>query len=78
MRTVFLPTADVGVSATAMDWNVRTLLRSFLLAGGLVYLAAGVLSGTPSQLVIGGVAAALGAFGLWWEFKQSQNIGESK
>lgn len=52
-----------------MRWSIRTLLRSFLLAGGIVYLVSGVLTDTPTYLLIGGIAAAFGAFGLWIEYR---------
>ena len=54
-----------------MDWHPRTLVRIFLLVGGLVYVGSGVLSGSLAQLALGVAATALGAFGLWWEFRES-------
>lgn len=51
-----------------MKWNVRTILRSFLVAGGIVYVASGVLTWTPLYLAIGAVATAVGLIGLWMEY----------
>ena len=54
-----------------MDWHPRTLVRIFLLVGGLVYVGSGLLSGSLPQLALGVAAAALGAFGLWWEYREA-------
>ncbi|MFP4626474.1 MAG: hypothetical protein ACLFNI_07775 [Natronomonas sp.] len=51
-----------------MEWTFRTVVRGFLLVGGLIYVAWGILDGTQVTLVVGIIAALLGAFGLWWEF----------
>jgi hypothetical protein len=54
-----------------MDWQLRTLVRIFLVVGGLWYLITGALSGAVPSMALGAVATALGAFGLWWEFRDS-------
>lgn len=51
-----------------MDWSFRTLVRGFLLVGGLAYVAWGILDDSMVTLGFGILAAAIGAFGLWWEF----------
>lgn len=50
-----------------MDVTPRTLLRAFLLVGGLAFLGFGLLESSMFHLGIGILAGALGAFGLWWE-----------
>lgn len=56
-----------------MDWHPRTLVRIFLVVGGLVYLISGVTSGSAPALALGAAAMALGAFGLWWEFRDAES-----
>lgn len=55
-----------------MAWHLRTLVRIFLVVGGLYYLITGALSGSVPSMALGGVATALGGFGLWWEYRDSQ------
>jgi hypothetical protein len=50
-----------------MDVTGRTLLRVFLVVGGIAILVLGIVSDDPFQAGLGAVATALGAFGLWWE-----------
>ncbi len=45
----------------------RTLLRAFLLLGGLAYVLFGVVAGTSLDIGIGLLAATVGGIGLWWE-----------
>lgn len=60
-----------------MDWDGRTLLRGFLLVGGLLFLGAGLVRGELFDVGIGAFAAVLGGFGLWWEHnRQSTADGE--
>lgn len=60
-----------------MDWDARTLLRGFLLVGGLFFLGAGLVRGELFDVGVGGFAAVLGGFGLWWEYnRQSSAEGE--
>lgn len=54
-----------------MDWHLRTLVRIFLVVGGLWYVLTGVSSGSVPSMALGGVATALGAFGLWREYGES-------
>ncbi|MEF8775851.1 MAG: hypothetical protein V5A43_05025 [Haloarculaceae archaeon] len=54
-----------------MDWHLRTLVRIFLVVGGLVYVVSGVMSGSLPAMALGAAATALGAVGLWWEFRDS-------
>lgn len=51
-----------------MDWTFRTVVRAFLLVGGVIYVVWGALDGSMVRLGLGVVAALLGAFGLWSEF----------
>lgn len=53
--------------AIPMDWTFRTILRGFLLVGGLAFVGFGAVEGTLFDLGIGIVAAVLGALGLWRE-----------
>lgn len=47
--------------------DFRTLVRGFLVLGGLAYAAFGVLAGSTVTVGFGVLAALLGAFGLWWD-----------
>ena len=58
-----------------MDWSFRTLLRAFLLVGGLVYALTGVLQGSMFDTGLGAVAVVLGAVGLWWEWQARESSG---
>ena len=51
-----------------MDWSFRTVVRAFLLVGGLVYVGWGVLDGSMVTIGLGVLAAVLGVIGLWSEF----------
>lgn len=53
-----------------MDIAPRTVLRAFLLVGGLTFIGFGLLDSSMFHLGLGVLAAALGAFGLWWERRQ--------
>lgn len=50
-----------------MDWDARTLLRGFLLIGGLLFVGVGLVRGEPFDVGIGAFAAVLGGFGLWYD-----------
>lgn len=54
-----------------MDWTYRTLLRIFLLLGGIVFVVQGVLDDAIFDLLLGIAATLLGATGLWWEWNQA-------
>lgn len=56
-----------------MDWHLRTLVRIFLVVGGLVYVVSGVTSGSVPAMALGAAATALGAFGLWWDYRDSES-----
>ncbi|WP_418282953.1 hypothetical protein [Halorubrum sp. DTA98] len=47
-----------------MNWRFRTLVRLFLLLGGAVFFATGVLGGDPFETLIGAAGILLGAVGL--------------
>lgn len=55
----------------AMNWNFRTYLRLFLVLGGIVFFAFGVLDGEPLQVALGAVALAVGGGGLGYEWRQT-------
>ena len=55
-----------------MDLGFRTLVRVFLLVGGLVFAATG---GSTVRVGFGVGAALLGGFGLWWELRESSTDG---
>jgi len=52
-----------------MDWTIRTVMRVFLLVGGLVFVVRRALEGETFELGLGVVAVFLGALGLWWEWQ---------
>lgn len=54
-----------------MDVSPRTLLRIFLLIGGVWMIWLWMSDGSTLNLAIGVLAAAVGGFGLWWEYQQS-------
>lgn len=51
--------------------DFRTLVRVFLVVGGVLYAAFGLLDGSSLQAGFGVLAALLGAFGLWWDRRES-------
>lgn len=55
--------------------SFRTLLRGFLLVGGLVFALTGLLQGSTFDIVLGAVAALFGAVGLWWEWQNRETDG---
>lgn len=50
-----------------MSIEFRTLVRVFLLVGGVAYAAFGAVSGSAFQVGFGVLAALVGGFRLWWE-----------
>lgn len=60
-----------------IDPDFRTVLRGFLLVGGIIFVVWGAIEGTPLNLGLGSVATVLGAVGLWWEWRtQSEDVEE--
>lgn len=55
-----------------MDVTPHTLLRGFLLIGGLAFVIYGLVDWSLFNLGLGIVAAVLGGFGLWWEFQTAR------
>jgi len=53
-----------------METDFRTLVRGFLLVGGIAFAAFGVVEGSTFNVGFGVVAAFLGGFGLWWERRE--------
>lgn len=53
-----------------MNRDFRTLLRGFLLVGGLVFFGLGVARGDLFNVGLGALAAVLGGFGLWWDYNR--------
>lgn len=56
--------------STATTSTGRTLLRGFLLVGGLALLGLGIAEGSRFNIGIGILATLLGGFGLWWEWNR--------
>ncbi len=56
-----------------MHWNARTVVRAFLLFGGLAFLVSGLVGGEVLTAGIGAVALVLGAVGLAAEWTGSSN-----
>lgn len=54
-----------------MHWNARTVLRAFLLLGGLAFLVSGLVGGETLTAGIGAVAVVLGVIGLAAEWNES-------
>lgn len=57
---------------TGMHWNLRTVVRLFLLVGGALALASGALGGSTTTLLVGAVAIGLGLVGLATEWNESR------
>ncbi|WP_255190570.1 hypothetical protein [Natronobeatus ordinarius] len=55
-----------------MHWNLRTVVRLFLLVGGVLALASGTLGGSTTTLLVGAVAMGLGVVGLVTEWNESR------
>jgi hypothetical protein len=55
----------------------RTVLRGFLLLGGVAILGLGVLQGSSFNIGLGALATVLGGFGLWWELTQQSTSNET-
>jgi len=53
-----------------MHWSPRTLVRVFLLVGGLAFIVLGAVDGSLFNLGLGAVAAFLGLVGLWMEYRE--------
>lgn len=51
--------------------DFRTLVRLFLVVGGVAYAAFGLLEGSTVEVGFGALAALLGGFGLWWDRRAS-------
>lgn len=51
-----------------LDWNARTFLRVFLVAGGVTFIVSGTIEESLLNLGIGILALAVGATGLWQEY----------
>lgn len=51
--------------------DFRTLVRVFLVVGGVAFAVAGALEGSTLDVGFGALAALLGAFGLWWDRRES-------
>ena len=55
-----------------MDLTPRTVLRAFLLVGGIAVLGLGIIEESLVQIGIGVVAMLLGGFGLYTQYKVSE------
>lgn len=53
-----------------MDITPRTVLRAFLLVGGIGVGTLGYVDGSTTQVVLGIAAVLLGGFGLWYQYTQ--------
>jgi hypothetical protein len=58
-----------------MDFGFRTLVRLFLVVGGVAFAASGVSRGSTVRVGFGLLAALLGGFGLWWSYRESSSDG---
>jgi len=52
--------------------TARTVVRGFLLLGGLALAGVGAVEGSTVDVVVGGVAAVLGFVGLWLQYRDRQ------
>lgn len=50
-----------------MEWSHRTIVRVFLVVGGIAFLVVGALDQSIFELALGALAVVLGAVGLWME-----------
>lgn len=50
-----------------MDVDFRTILRAFLIVGGLALLLVGILDGSTTNAAIGAIAVLVGAVGFWFD-----------
>lgn len=48
-----------------MEWNLRTVVRVFLIAGGIGYVVWGAVTGRTLWIALGVAAAVIGVVGLW-------------
>ena len=55
-----------------MEFTFRTLLRAFLLVGGIGIAVMGALDGSSLDIAIGTVAAVLGGGGLLYQWRKGQ------
>lgn len=53
-----------------MRLSFRTLVRGFLLVGGLAFVVLGTLDGSRFNVGLGAVATFLGLVGLWTEYRR--------
>lgn len=56
-----------------MHWNLRTIVRLFLLVGGTLFLVTGALAGDTLEIAIGAAGVGLGAVGLVSEWKETSD-----
>ncbi len=56
-------------SEQGLHWTPRTILRLFLVIGGIGLIILGILGNDVINMVLGGLAAILGAGGLWYEYR---------
>ncbi|SDQ55839.1 hypothetical protein [Natronobacterium texcoconense] len=56
-----------------MEWNLRTFVRLFLLVGGVALFVTGAVGSDTLDVVLGVVAATLGAVGLLSEWNDTAN-----
>jgi hypothetical protein len=61
-----------------IDIGFRTLVRAFLLVGGLIFLVQGAIDGSVSELGLGAMAVLLGGVGLWWEWRKQSGADEPR
>jgi len=58
-----------------MSVGFRTLLRGFMIVGGVAFAVSGAATGSALEVGFGLFAALLGGFGLWWDAREPS--GES-
>lgn len=61
-----------------IDVGFRTLVRGFLLAGGIVFATGGAIDGSLAEVGLGLVATFLGGVGLWVEWKKQTGNDEQR
>lgn len=61
-----------------MEITPRTLLRAFLVIGGVAIAGMGIADGELWRIALGGAAALLGGFGLWYQYSQEQGVADSQ
>lgn len=59
-----------------MEWTFRTVVRGFLVFGGVAFIALGLTEGETFELLLGVGALLIGSIGLWIEWQQQSTADD--